>query len=197
MNIPQSAGRQAAKAVVTIGVWAIWLWGSGGLASGANPPAGACIYALDATAHRAFQIAGSTSVYTACSVAVASSATDAFEMEGSETFVLQNHAQVGVVGGWQLNGQTLKDSISNQVVQPFTITAPSDPLASVAAPTTGTIVSTSHVNYDMNNRPANNTLTPGVYCGGLGIGNTNGINFVLSAGTYVMAGGGLEHFLRY
>ena len=158
----------------------------------AAPPAGACIYALDPTAHRAFQIAGSNSVSAACSAVVASSATDAFEMEGSETFFLQNHAQVGVVGGWQLNGQTsLKDTISNLTVLPFVITAPSDPLSSVAAPTTGIIVSASHVNYDMNNKPANNTLSPGVYCGGLTIGNTGGVNFNLNPGTYIMAGGGL------
>ena len=157
-----------------------------------NPPAGACIIALDGTAHRAFQIAGSGSVTTACSAAVASNASDGFEMEGAQTLLLQNHSQVGVVGGWQLNGQTsLKDTISNQVVQPFNITLPPDPLAGMPAPTSGTIVSGTHVNYDMNNKPANNTLLPGVYCGGLTIGNTGGVNFTLSAGTYVMAGGGL------
>jgi len=38
---------------------------------------------------------------------------------------------------------------------------------------------------------ANNTLSPGVYCGGLTIGNTNGTAFTLNPGTYIMAGGGM------
>jgi hypothetical protein len=64
----------------------------------ATVPSGACLYALDATASRAFQIAGAQSVYTACGVVSESSASDAFEMEGSETLYLQDHAQVSVVG---------------------------------------------------------------------------------------------------
>jgi RHS repeat-associated protein len=42
----------------------------------------------------------------------------------------------------------------------------------------------------MNSKPVNNTLSPGVYCGGLTIGNTNGATFTMSPGTYIMAGGG-------
>jgi RHS repeat-associated protein len=113
-------------------------------------------------------------------------------MEGTETLYLQNHSQVSVVGGAQLNGQTkLWDTISNKQVQPVKVTSPGDPLASIAAPTSGTIVSKSHASFDMNNKPANNTLSPGVYCGGLTIGNTNGATFTMSPGVYIMAGGGL------
>ena len=75
-------------------------------ASAATAPPGACLYALDPTADRAFQIAGAQSVYSACGVVVESSASDGFEMEGAETLYLQNHVQVSVVGGAQLNGQT-------------------------------------------------------------------------------------------
>ena len=64
-------------------------------------------------------------------------------MGGTDTLYLGNHAQVGVVGGWQLNGQSMIDTISNQQVQPVTISDPGDPLASVPAPTQGTIVSQS------------------------------------------------------
>ena len=162
------------------------------MAFAATAPQEACLYALDTKADRAFQIAGAQSVYSACGVVVESSASDGFEMEGAETLYLQNHAQVSVVGGAQLNGQTkLWDTISNKQVQPVQTSSPGDPLASIAAPTTGTIVSKSHVNYDMNAKPANNTLSPGVYCGGLTIGNTNGVSFTMSPGTYIMAGGGL------
>ncbi len=162
------------------------------VAQAATVPAGACLYALDATADRAFQIAGAQSVYTACGAVSESSASDGFEMEGAETLYLQNHSQVSVVGGAQLNGQTeLWDTISNKQVQPVKVTSPGDPLASIAAPTSGTIVSKSPASFDMNNKPANNTLSPGVYCGGLTIGNTNGATFTMSPGGYIMAGGGL------
>jgi RHS repeat-associated protein len=153
---------------------------------------GACLYALDPSADRSFEIAGAQSVYAACGIVVESSKSDAFEMEGTETLYLQNHARVSVVGGADLTGQTeMWDTISNQQVNAVQIGSPGDPLASIAAPTSGTIVSSSPVNYDMNHKPANDTLSPGVYCGGLTIGNTNGATFTLNPGTYVMAGGGL------
>lgn len=121
-------------------------------------PPGACLYALDPTADRAFQIAGAQSVYTACGVVVESSKSDAFEMEGSETLYLENHAQVSVVGGAQLNGQTyLHDMISNQNVSAVQTTSPGDPLASLAAPTSGTVVGTEPTNYDMTRSQA---ITP-------------------------------------
>jgi hypothetical protein len=162
------------------------------LAFAATVPPGACFYALDSSASRAFQIAGAQSVNTACGVVVESSASDGFEMEGAETLYLQNHAQVSVVGGAQLNGQTkLWDTISNKQVQAVKVSSPGDPLTSVAAPAAGAIVSKSHAYFDMNSKPTNNTLSPGVYCGGLTIGNTNGTAFTMSPGVYIMAGGGL------
>jgi hypothetical protein len=153
------------------------------MAFAATVPPSACLYALDPTADRAFQIAGAQTVYTACGVVAESSASDAFEMEGVETLYLENHAQVRVVGGAQLNGQTdLWDTISNKQVQAVKTFSPGDPLASITPPTTGTIVGKSPSYYDMNSKPANNTLAPGVYCGGLTIGNTNGATFAMSPG---------------
>jgi hypothetical protein len=138
------------------------------MAFAATVPPGACLYALDSSADRAFQIAGAQSVNTACGVVVESSASDDFEMEGAEVLYLQNHAQVSVVGGAQLNGQTeLWDTISNKQVQAVKVSSPGDPLASIAAHATGTIVSKSHAYFDMNSKPTNSTLSPGVYCGGL------------------------------
>ncbi|HVI06841.1 MAG TPA: Ig-like domain-containing protein [Candidatus Binatia bacterium] len=113
-------------------------------------------------------------------------------MSGTEILYVQNNVQVGVVGGWSLAGQTKIVNQSNgQTVQPVKITSPGDPLSFLPAPTTGTIVGKTHTNYDMNSKPPNNTISPGVYCGGLTIGNTNGATFTMSPGTYIMAGGGL------
>jgi RHS repeat-associated protein len=112
-------------------------------------------------------------------------------MSGTETVNLQNNAQVGVVGGYALTGQTsLVNSTTGQKVTPVTVTSPGDPFAFLPVPTQGTIIGKSHTSYDMNNKPANNTLLPGTYCGGLTIGNTNGTTFTMSPGTYIMAGGG-------
>ena len=156
------------------------------------PPPGACLYALDPTAANAFQIAGAQSVYTACGVVSESSSSSAFQMEGSETLYLENHAQVSVVGGANLTGQTyLYDTISGKDVSAVQTTNPGDPLASISAPTSGTIVGKSPTNYNMNSLPPNDTISPGIYCGGLTIGNTNGATYTFSPGVYIMAGGGL------
>src|ERR1019366_6557536 len=126
---------------------------------------------------------------------VASNSSQAFEMEGTETFYMQNHSKVGVYGNWQLNGQTqVWDVASNAKTNPVTIASRvADPLAAVPAPSAGSLRSGQAVSYDMNNKPTNNTLQPGVYCGGLTVNNTNGATFKMAAGTYIMAGGGL-HF---
>lgn len=153
---------------------------------------GACLYALDATASAAFQIAGAQSTYTACGVVVESTSSSGFEMEAAGTLYLENHAQVSVVGGADLTGQTERwDTISNEQVQAVQTTSPGDPLASLTAPSTGTIVGKTPTYFDMNSKPANNTIAPGIYCGGLEIGNTNGTKFTFSPGIYILAGGGL------
>jgi hypothetical protein len=112
------------------------------MAFAATVPPSACLYVLDSSADRAFQIAGAQSVNTACGIVVESSASDGFEMEGSETLYLQNHAQVSVVGGAQFSGQTeLWDAISNKQAQPVQLSTPGDPWAPIAPFTTGDIVS--------------------------------------------------------
>jgi hypothetical protein len=150
-----------------------------------------CRSALHTKADCAFQVAGAQSGYTACGVVVESSAREGFEMEGSETLFPQNHAQVSVVGGAQLNEQTeLWDTSSNRQVAAVQTSYPGDPLASIVVPTTATIVCKASTYLDMNSKPANNTFPPSVYCDGLTIGITNGTAFTLSSGVHVMAGGG-------
>jgi hypothetical protein len=154
---------------------------------------GGCVFGLDPTARRAVQVAGAPSVTIACSLLVSSNDSQAFEMEGSETLHLGSHAMVGVYGGWQLNGQSVIDDANNKPTNPVQTTSRvADPLASVPVPSAGPVVSNQSVNYDMNNKPVNNTLYPGVYCGGLTVNNTGGATFKMAAGTYIMAGGGLR-----
>ena len=159
--------------------------------AGAPLPSDSCLYALSSNGSRAFQVAGG-SFTTGCSIAVASTNNEAFQLEGQITLNLNNRAQVAVVGGSALNGNVLRDTVLNQNVSPISITTPADPLASLIAPATGTIVRASATNYDNNNPPPGNTLSPGVYCGGLRIGSTNNVTYTMSPGVYVMAGGGFK-----
>lgn len=154
-------------------------------------PSDSCFYALGATDQRAFQLSGNSVLTSGCSVAVSSTNSEAFQMEGQSRVNLGNHARVAVVGGWQLNGNQIRDTIDNAQIQPISLSpAPSDPLASVVAPTTGTIINQNSVTYDQNNKPLNNIILPGVYCGGLKIQSANGITFTMNPGIYVMAGNG-------
>ncbi len=159
-------------------------------AIGGNGTSG-CIYALDPTASRAISLAGSNTITFNCSAYSESNSSSAYYSEGSITLDLSHTARVGVVGSYQMNNGTymIDDSTGNSET-PVTVTSPGDPLASIAAPTGGTLVASSSSYYDMNSKPPNNTLQPGVYCGGLTFGNTNGATFTMNAGTYVMAGGG-------
>ena len=150
-----------------------------------------CIYALDPTASRALSLAGSNTVTFNCSAFAESTSSSAYYSEGSITLDLSHTAKVGVVGGYQINnGTKIVDDSTNQTELPATVTSPGDPFATLAAPSSGTIVGTSPSYYDMNAKPANNTIQPGVYCGGLKFGNTNGATYKMNAGTYIMAGGG-------
>jgi hypothetical protein len=69
-----------------------------------------------------------------------------------------------------------------------------DPLSNVTAPTaTGmSVQSTSPVTYGKTNPPTNNTLQPGIYCGGISFNDTGGVWYTLTPGIYVLAGGGLK-----
>ncbi len=121
-------------------------------------PPGACLYALDSKADRAFQIVGTQSVYIARGDVTESGASNGFEMESSETLYFENHALVSVVGGAQLNGQTyLYDTISDKDASAVQTTNPGDLLSSLSPHTSGTIVGNSPTYYDINSKPANNS----------------------------------------
>ncbi len=181
-----------------------------GYASGALPSASlGCVYSLDQTASRAISI--NSTVNFNCGIVVESNSSTAFHMEGAGDAYMAANTTVGVVGpssctpkspatasgcGFDLTGQTYvcppQGTACNSSNYPTAngISNPGDPLSSVAAPSaTGATVYTQSY-YDMNSKPAGNTLHPGVYCGGITIGNTGGATFTLASGTYIMAGGG-------
>lgn len=193
--------------------------GSSG-ASGASGSAGSgssagCVYILDTSSSdsQVLNIQGSSPTFN-CGVIVESPNSQAVYLSGALTVTIGNGATLGVVGpssctAAQPATQTNCgiDYTSNQdyicpsgdttcsaAQEPTAngIASPGDPLASITAPNpTGATVSAKNY-YDMNSPPASNTLQPGIYCGGLTIGNTNGATYTLSPGTYFIAGGNLE-----
>ena len=159
--------------------------------SGGGTSSAGCIYALDPTASRSLSLAGSNTITFNCSAYSESSSSSAYYSEGSITLDLSSTAKVGVVGNYQINnGTQIVNTGTGQTELPVTVTSPGDPLAGIAAPSSSTIISATSTYHDMNSPPANNALQPGVYCGGITIGNTNGTTYTMNAGTYIMAGGG-------
>jgi hypothetical protein len=182
-------------------------------ASGVLPSASlGCVYALDATASKALQIDGSSATFN-CGAVVESNSSSAFYMEGAGTLTMGTNATLGVVGpsdcsaaspaltsgcGLDMTGQTEVCPASGGCTSSTYPTAsgisdPGDPLSSVAAPSMSGLTEYAAANaWDMNHEPASNTFQPGIYCGGITVNNTNGATFTFAAGTYVMAGGGLN-----
>lgn len=151
---------------------------------------GGCIFVLDGTADKAFTVAGTGNMTSACGAVVDSTASDAFYMTGTSNFVLNQGANVGVVGpgtgqGWLFSGGgTLVNGTTGKSESPVNIQTFSDPLASITAPTGGNVVATNeHINPQ-----ASATLYPGVYCNGMFLQGT--VDF--KSGTYILAGGGLQ-----
>ncbi len=139
-----------------------------------------CIYVLDKTASRALQVAGST-ITAQCGVYVNSSASDALETEGnpSQGSYYISASSISIVGHYQNNGQG-----SFNPTPLVGQTAVTDPLASLQPPTVG---SCDHTNINISQ--GTQTLSPGVYCGGIQVGGSSNVTF--SPGEYILDGGGL------
>jgi Flp pilus assembly protein TadG len=152
---------------------------------------GACIFALDPHADSALWFFGNSSTTTACGAVVNSDSSSALTIQGNTTVTMNNGAKIGVVGpgtaglGWNyVGGGQLLDGTTGKAESPVNIQHFSDPLANVAAPTKGTLI----VQPQGGTIVKNDSLQPGVYCGGLTIHGT----VTMAAGTYIMAGGGFK-----
>jgi hypothetical protein len=156
---------------------------------------GACIFALNPTMKSALQINGTTiEMYTQCDVMVKSNHTEAFTLGSSATVYVGHQAKIGVVGGWAINGGSSIRDEDGDTYEPVRVQDFGDPFATLPEPSPSNVTTTvrgNNVRYDKNQPPANNLIAPGVYCGGIDIGDTNGQTYTFQAGTFVLAGGGL------
>jgi Flp pilus assembly protein TadG len=144
-------------------------------------PGSGCIYALDPAASGAFSVTnGATAQVSGCGVVVDSTSSSALKVNGNGRL---NAASITVAGGASVsNGGTTSPAPSTNVA------ALPDPLAYITAPT----VAAGCPNVNYNPGWVNHTLyiNPGIYCGGITIGN--GITVVFNPGIYILKGGGLS-----
>ncbi len=140
-----------------------------------------CVFALDPTMYGAVSVGGTATFTSACGLYVNSNSSCAITTNGQgATVSATEYDVVGNVG--PTCTQNPLTPTPNSHVAPN-----SDPLAGWSVPQAGPY-SCDHNNYAVKN--ANETLSPGVYCGGISV-NT-GASAALSSGVYVLLGGGLQ-----
>jgi hypothetical protein len=136
-----------------------------------------CVYALDPSAQNAFKATnGATVALTGCGIAVNSTNSDAFTVNGGSSVTA---SAISVVGGDVISGGGSTTPAPTTGVPPVT-----DPLASLPSPAVGAC---DYTNYN----PGYGTwaLTHGTYCGGIRI--SNGSTATFAPGIYIINGGSL------
>ncbi len=145
-------------------------------ATAAVTPSRDCIYALDPAASGALSVGGTAALTASCGVYVDSSSPTALVTNGT---ALLSATEYNVVGGVSVH--TPLSPTPNLDAPPLV----RDPLGSLPAPTVPS--GCDHTNYTVKGW-ATPTLSPGVYCGGISIGNGTA---TFSPGIYILKGGGL------
>jgi hypothetical protein len=187
--------------------------GSGSGSSGSGSSAG-CVYVLDTASgdSQVMNVQGSSPTFN-CGVVVESPNENAVYLSGALTVTIGTGYTLGVVGpstckaaqpatqtdcgiDYTSNQDYICSTGSSTCTAAKSPTAngisnPGDPLTNISVPSFPSTFSSKDY-YDMNSPPSGNTLQPGIYCGGLTIGNTNGATYTLNSGTYVIAGGTLQ-----
>ncbi|MGC2032928.1 MAG: pilus assembly protein TadG-related protein [Steroidobacteraceae bacterium] len=142
-----------------------------------------CIYVMNPAASGAMSANGNVRVNSSCGLLVDSSSSSGLTVNGNVSI---SAPTIGVVGNYTKNGNsTLTPTPKTGVI------AASDPLAYVKEPTVG---SCAHTNFSLNGNIGSSgspyQLYPGTYCGGISVNGNSWLHF--NAGTYVIAGGGMN-----
>src|SRR6202171_909725 len=133
-----------------------------------------CVYTLNPKASDSFHVEGGGVVTSACGVVVNSSSPTAITNQGTISA-----PTVDIVGGYS---GTINSPKITTGIKPV-----SDPLFYVPAPT-WVLGTCDYTNKTISSGTV--TLSKGVYCGGIKISGTAKVT--LSAGTYILMGGGLN-----
>jgi hypothetical protein len=142
-----------------------------------------CIYVMNPSASGAMSANGNVTVNSSCGLLIDSSSSSGLTVNGNTSITATN---IGVVGGYSSNGNS-----SFSPTPKTGVIAASDPLAYLNAPTVG---SCAHTNFSLNGNNGSSgspyQLYAGTYCGGISINGNSVLHF--NAGTYVLAGGGMN-----
>lgn len=182
-------------------------------AIGASGTGGGCLYVLDPgtsgsdTGAEALYINGASLVLTCGVYLNSNNTTNAMQLNSAAAYLCYGTtASTCSAGTLPLNmvtgakiecsgcgckndayyGSTNNPSNTVQCAPPTYGAAVTDPLAALPAPSYTGCAAT---NYSWSNMSPNQTINPGVYCGGIKI---TGGNVTLNPGTYILNGGGLE-----
>jgi len=140
----------------------------------------ACVLALDPTAAGAVTVQGSTTVdMSHCAVAANSSDPGAIAIGGNAALTADTL--------WTAGNYTVGNSTDLSLQQPATTNAwpLTDPFADTQVPPLGGCTA-NHLSFN----GVTQTISPGVYCNGLGIGSQSTVT--LNPGTYYIDGGNLS-----
>jgi hypothetical protein len=118
-------------------------------------------------------MSGTPDVESACGVFINSSSGTALSGNGTPTL---RASEIDIVGGYSFSG-TLSPNPPTTNIPPR-----ADPLASLSAPTVSAGCDFSAGSYS-------GTINPGIYCGGIHVGNTT---VTMNAGTYILKGGAIS-----
>ncbi|MGC2658365.1 MAG: Tad domain-containing protein [Bryobacteraceae bacterium] len=132
-----------------------------------------CMYALNGTNSRTWQMSGSANI--GCGIMINSSSSSALNLDGGSSL---KASSINIVGNYTNSGTispTPKTGVS----------AVSDPLASTASPS---FSSCTYTNWQMNSGTGSKTLSPGTYCGGITISAQN-LTATFNPGLYIVTGG--------
>jgi len=149
----------------------------GAQATAAVAPSKDCVYALSRTAPAGISVGGTASLTASCGLYVNSTSSSAISTNGGGTV---SATEYDVSGGVSVH--TPLSPTPNLGAPPA-----SDPLAGLAAPASAPYTC-DYKDYSAKNW-SNPTLSPGVYCGGIAVGNNT---YTFSSGTYILVGGGLS-----
>jgi Flp pilus assembly protein TadG len=168
---------------------------TGAVVSTGGGTGGGCLYVMDSSAGAALSISGAAIASTCGIYLNSNNISNAFVVQGNGTLTGSGAGTFTMVTGAKISDSgsgckhdafyTLSGS-STQCVDPTYAAAAADPLASVPAPSYS---GCDHTNYSWSNLTPPQTLSQGVYCGGINIG---GGNVTFNPGTYVLNGGGLR-----
>lgn len=147
-----------------------------------NPTGSACVLALDRSDITDVSDNGKTTLnLDSCDLYVNSPSNSALNLVGQATI---NAAAAYISGNYTTSGQ----ASLNTTYGTTTGAAPAnDPYADVSVPSYSSNCDSAHTNYSINGSNKSDSLSPGVFCGGLSV--SGGASVTLAPGTYIMNGG--------